>query len=634
MMTGSTERMPMPTSTVTPSESCRASAAEEALLAELRRAEPASFCAMLLDRVARTPDAEAYRHPDSAGAWHSQTWAATGTAVTEIAAGLLDLGLRPQERVAILAGTRTEWIEADFGVMCAGGATTTVYPTSSPAEVAHILADSASRFAVVEQAGQLAKVFVAGSPVEYAVLVDGAPADDDARVLTLAALRARGRQLLAATPAAVTEACAAIRPDDLATLIYTSGTTGLPKGVRVSHRSWIYQGLAIQAMGFLRPDDLGYLWLPLAHAFGKALLSCQLSVGFAFAVDGDVGRLVERLPVVRPTIIPAVPRIFEKVYAGVLATVRDGNPVTARLFGWGIGVGVRMSRLRRQGRRPGPVLAAQHRIADRLVLARVRERFGGRLRFFISGAAALSTEIAEWFDAVGLPVLEGYGLTETCATTFFNRPGRPEYGTVGLPLPGTRVALAEDGEILVQGPGVMQGYHRAPEATADALADGWLRTGDIGAVTAAGSLRITDRKKDLIKTSNGKYVAPQTIEARFKGICPLASQIVVHGEGRKYVTALIDLDPDAVRGWAARHGLGDAGYARITRSPQLTEAVGACIEQLNATLAPWETIKKFLVLDHHLAVEGGDLTPSLKVRRRVVETRYADLLDTLYPAPA
>jgi long-chain acyl-CoA synthetase len=624
----------MPTSTVTPSESCRASAAEEALLAELRRAEPASFGAMLLDRVARTPADEAYRHPDSAGAWHSQTWAATGTAVTEIAAGLLDLGLRPQERVAILAGTRTEWIEADFGVMCAGGATTTVYPTSSPAEVAHILADSASRFAVVEQAGQLAKVFVAGSPVEYAILVDGAPADDDARVLTVAALRARGRQLLAATPAAVTEACAAIRPDDLATLIYTSGTTGLPKGVRVSHRSWIYQGLAIQAMGFLRPDDLGYLWLPLAHAFGKALLSCQLSVGFAFAVDGDVGRLVERLPVVRPTIIPAVPRIFEKVYAGVLATVRDGNPVTARLFGWGIGVGVRTSRLRRQGRRPGPILAAQHRIADRLVLARVRERFGGRLRFFISGAAALSTEIAEWFDAVGLPVLEGYGLTETCATTFFNRPGRPEYGTVGLPLPGTRVALAEDGEILVQGPGVMQGYHRSPEATADALAGGWLRTGDIGAVTAAGSLRITDRKKDLIKTSNGKYVAPQTIEARFKGICPLASQIVVHGEGRKYVTALIDLDPDAVRGWAARHGLGDAGYARITRSPQLTEAVGACVEQLNATLAPWETIKKFLILDHHLAVEGGDLTPSLKVRRRVVEARYADLLDTLYPAPA
>jgi long-chain acyl-CoA synthetase len=624
----------MPTSTVTPSESCRASAAEEALLAELRRAEPASFGAMLLDRVARTPADEAYRHPDSAGAWHSQTWAATGTAVTEIAAGLLDLGLRPQERVAILAGTRTEWIEADFGVMCAGGATTTVYPTSSPAEVAHILADSASRFAVVEQAGQLAKVFVAGSPVEYAILVDGAPADDDARVLTVAALRARGRQLLAATPAAVTEACAAIRPDDLATLIYTSGTTGLPKGVRVSHRSWIYQGLAIQAMGFLRPDDLGYLWLPLAHAFGKALLSCQLSVGFAFAVDGDVGRLVERLPVVRPTIIPAVPRIFEKVYAGVLATVRDGNPVTARLFGWGIGVGVRTSRLRRQGRRPGPILAAQHRIADRLVLARVRERFGGRLRFFISGAAALSTEIAEWFDAVGLPVLEGYGLTETCATTFFNRPGRPEYGTVGLPLPGTRVALAEDGEILVQGPGVMQGYHRSPEATADALAGGWLRTGDIGAVTAAGSLRITDRKKDLIKTSNGKYVAPQTIEARFKGICPLASQIVVHGEGRKYVTALIDLDPDAVRGWAARHGLGDAGYARITRSPQLTKAVGACVEQLNATLAPWETIKKFLILDHHLAVEGGDLTPSLKVRRRVVEARYADLLDTLYPAPA
>jgi len=619
----------MPTSPKA-STSCRAPAAEEGALRELRRAEPESFGAMFLDRVARTPAVEAYRRLDGRGAWQSQTWAETGTAVTEIAAGLLDLGLRPQERVAILAGTRTEWIEADFGVMCAGGATTTVYPTSSPAEVAHILGDSASRFAVVEQAGQLGKVLAEGSPIAYAVLIDGTPPDDDPRVLTLAALRARGRELLAAKPAAVTEACAAIRPGDLATLIYTSGTTGLPKGVRVTHHSWIYQGLAIEAMGFLHPDDLGYLWLPLSHAFGKALLSCQLSVGFAFAVDGDVGRLVERLPVVRPTIIPAVPRIFEKVYAGVLATVRSGSPVTARLFGWGLGVGVRVSTLRRQGRRPGRILAAQHRIADRLVLSRVRDRFGGRLRFFISGAAALSTEIAEWFDAVGLPVLEGYGLTETCATTFFNRPGRPEYGTVGLPLPGTDVALAEDGEILVRGPGVMRAYHNAPEATAETLADGWLRTGDIGAITAAGSLRITDRKKDLIKTSNGKYVAPQTIEARFKGICPLAGQIVVHGDGRKYISALIDLDPDAVAGWAARHGLGDAGFADIARSPQLTEAVGACVEQLNATLAPWETIKKFVILDHHLAVEDGQLTPSLKVRRRAVEERYAGLLDALY----
>jgi len=619
----------MPTSP-TASTSCRAPAAEETALLELRRAEPESFGAMFLDRVARTPAVEAYRRLDGSGTWQSQTWAETGTAVTEIAAGLLDLGLRPQERVAILAGTRTEWIEADFGVMCAGGATTTVYPTGTPTEVAHILEDSASRFAVVEQAGQLGKVLAAGSPVAHAVLIDGTPPDDDPRVLTLAALRARGRKLLAAKPTAVTEACAAIRPGDLATLIYTSGTTGLPKGVRVTHHSWIYQGLAIQAMGFLHPDDLGYLWLPLAHAFGKALLSCQLSVGFAFAVDGDVGRLVERLPVVRPTIIPAVPRIFEKVYAGVLATVRGGSPVAARLFGWGIGVGVRVALLRRQGRHPGRILAAQHRIADRLVLSRIRDRFGGRLRFFISGAAALSTEIAEWFDAVGLPVLEGYGLTETCATTFFNRPGRPEYGTVGLPLPGTDVALAEDGEILVRGPGVMRGYHNAPEATAETLTDGWLRTGDIGAITAAGSLRITDRKKDLIKTSNGKYVAPQTIEARFKGICPLASQIVVHGDGRKYISALIDLDPDAVAGWAVRHGLGDTEYAEITRSPQLTEAVGACVDQLNATLAPWETIKKFLILDHHLAVEDGQLTPSLKVRRRAVEQRYAGLLDALY----
>jgi long-chain acyl-CoA synthetase len=305
--------------------------------------------------------------------------------------------------------------------------------------------------------------------------------------------------------------------------------------------------------------------------------------------------------------------------------------VTARLAAWGLGVGARMAQARRRGQRPGRLLVARHRIADRLVLARIRARFGGRLRFFISGAAALSPEIAEWFDAVGLPVLEGYGLTETCATTFFNRPGRPEYGTVGRPLPGTEVALAEDGEILVRGPGVMQAYHHLPEATAATMTDGWLHTGDIGTITEAGSLTITDRKKDLIKTSNGKYVAPQTIEARFKGICPLAGQIVVHGEGRKYVTALIDLDPDAARTWATRHGLGDAGYPEIAGSPALTETISGYVDQLNATLAPWETIKRFRILDHHLAVEAGDLTPSLKVRRRAVEARYADLLGTLYP---
>ncbi|BCY12422.1 long-chain fatty acid--CoA ligase [Actinoplanes sp. L3-i22] len=579
-------------------QTCTAPAAEEATLAALQEHEPASFGAMFLQRAAEQPDAVAYLRPGPDG-WREQTWAQTARAVTEIAAGLLALGLRPEDRVAIASGTRVEWIEADFGVMCAGGATTTVYPSSSADEVAHILTDSGSRFAIVEDPTHLSKILFPGTPVERAVLISGA----DPRAITLAELRELG------SPETVDAAVAAVRPDDLATLIYTSGTTGLPKGVRVAHRAWIYQGLAIRAMGIVRPDDLGYLWLPLSHAFGKALLSCQLSVGFAFAVDGDVGRIVRRLGEVRPTIMPAVPRIFEKVYAAVSAA----TGVQKLLLNWAVGVASE----RRSGLR--------FRIADRLVLAKVRARFGGRMRFFISGAAALSPDIARWFGAIGLPIAEGYGLTESCATTIFNRPDRPEYGTVGMPLPGTAVRIAGDGEILLRGPGLMQGYHGLDSSAV--LVDGWLHTGDIGEITPAGSLRITDRKKDLIKTSNGKYVAPQTLESRFKAICPLAGQLVVHGEKRKYITALIDLDPDEAAKFAAAHGL-DSGS--VARSDVLRAELQDCVDRLNGTLNSWETVKKFAVLDQPLSVENGELTASLKLRRRVIEERYRAVLDGLY----
>ncbi|GGN08344.1 long-chain acyl-CoA synthetase [Actinoplanes campanulatus] len=555
---------------------CAAPAVEQARLDDLRRDSPSSFGAMFLRRAARTPDEVAYRRPGSEGGWIAQTWAETASAVREIAAGLITLGLRPEDRVAIASGTSVEWIEVDFGVMCAGGATTTVYPSSSAEEVAHILTDSGSRFAFVADAAQEAKV---GPHVERVFRMDG-----------LGELRAAGREALAADPELVRRTTDAVGPDDLATLIYTSGTTGLPKGVRITHGAWVYQGLAIQAMGFLRTDDVGYLWLPLSHAFGKALLSCQLSVGFEFAVDGDVSRIVQRLAEVRPTIMPAVPRIFEKVYAGVGASV--GGGLKGRLFAWAVKAGHR------------------NVLADRLVLSKVRARFGGRMRFFISGAAALSPDIAAWFGAVGLPIAEGYGMTETCATTVFNRPDAPDYGTVGRPLPGTDVRIAEDGEVLLRGPGIMSGYHGLDSG--ETLVDGWLHTGDIGEITESGSLRITDRKKDLIKTSNGKYVAPQAIEARFKAICPVASQILIHGDGRKYITALIDLDPE------------------ITRTPEVEAEVAACVERLNAGLNPWETVKRFLILDEHLDVESGLLTPSMKLRRRKAEERYRSRLDGLY----
>ncbi|WP_430784399.1 AMP-dependent synthetase/ligase [Actinoplanes sp. G11-F43] len=552
---------------------CTAPDHEQRLLTELREDTPASFGAMFLARSARTPEAVAYRRPADDGEWPAQTWGRTAEAVREIAAGLIAHGLRPEDRVAIAATTSVTWIEADFGVMCAGGATTTVYPSSSPEEVEHILTDSGSRFAFAEDAKQRDKV---AAHVERVFLFT-----------ELDELRARGRAALAGDPELVDRATAAVRPDQLATLIYTSGTTGMPKGVRIEHRAWVYQGLAIQAMGIVRPDDVGYLWLPLSHAFGKALLACQISVGFEFAVDGDTSRIVDRLAEVRPTIMPAVPRIFEKVYAGVRAQV--GGGLKGRLFGLAVRAG------------------HGNPLAD-VLLSKVRARFGGRMRYFISGASALDPGIAAWFGRIGLPIAEGYGLTESCATTVFNRPDDPEYGTVGRPLPGTDVRIAEDGEVMLRGPGMMSGYHGRPGG----LVDGWLPTGDIGEITARGSLKITDRKKDLIKTSTGKYVAPSTIEAKFKALCPKVGQVLVHGDKRKFVSALIDLDEG------------------VERTPEVEAEIAACVEELNGRLNPWEAIRKYVILDEHMDVASGLLTPSMKLRRRVAEDRYRSQLDALY----
>ncbi|SNY68598.1 AMP-dependent synthetase/ligase [Paractinoplanes atraurantiacus] len=607
----------------------RAQPDEIATWERIQQETPASVGALLLDRVARTPDAEAYKWP-AGGRWESQTWAAVGEIATEIAAGLLALGLKPEDRVSIMSGTRVEWIHADLGIMCAGGATTTIYPTSSAEDVKHILADSHSHIAIIESGEHLPKVLSPGTLVEHVILIDGPVTAGESRAMTLDGLRARGRELLADRPDAVTQATAAVTADHLATLIYTSGTTGRPKGVRLPHSRWTYEAATAKAIALIEPDDLGYLWLPMAHSFGKVLLAAQLSIGYPTAVDGDLTKIIENLPVVRPTVMPAVPRIFEKVHAGVVAAVHREGGLKARLFDWAIGVGRRAVRARRRGETPGALLTRQYALADRIVLSKVRARFGGRMRYFISGAAPLSSDIAEFFDAIGLPILEGYGLTESAAGSTINRSHHLEYGTVGLPLPGTEISIAADGEILIKGPGVMQGYHGLPDASATMLQDGWLHTGDIGEITARGNIKITDRKKDLIKTSGGKYVAPQSLETRFAALCPLSARIVVHGDGRQYITALIDLDPDATRAWAAEHGVPGATHADIVRHPKTVAAIDGYVTQLNAELGKWETIKRFTILERNLTVENGDLTPSLKLRRRYVEHHNAHLLDKLY----
>ena len=591
----------------------------------------ASVARMFYDRVAATPDAEAYRFPTPRG-WESVSWAQAGETVRTLAAGLLALGIQHEDRVAIASGTRIEWLYADLAITCAGAATTTVYPTTGGEDVGHILRDSGSRIAFAEDDSQVAKLRAQRDHLPDLVRVvtfDG-EADGD-WVLSLDDLRALGAGHLAEHASAVDDAVAAIAPEDLATLIYTSGTTGRPKGVELPHRCWTYIGAGADALDIMSSDDLQYLWLPMSHSFGKMLQAVQLQIGFPTAVDGRIDKIVENLAEVRPTFMAGPPRIFEKVHAKIVQTVEEEGGLKGALFAWAFGVGNKVAQARFEGRRPGRAVLAQHAVADRLVMSKIRARLGGRIRYLISGSAALSPDVAAWFYAAGIPVLEGYGLTESSAGACIVRPDDPVFGGVGPPINGTEVRTAADGEIFLRGPSVMRGYHHLPEETSEVLtADGWLATGDVGELDERGRLRITDRKKDLIKTSGGKYIAPQSIEVLFKAVCPLASQIVVHGDGRNYATALITLDPEALAQWGTAKGLAATDYRWLTADPAVHDYVQGCLDEVNSRLNRWETIKDFRILDHDLSVEAGELTPSMKVKRKVVETAYRPLLDSMY----
>lgn len=591
---------------------------------------PPTVGRQFLDRVRESPQREAFRYP-AGEEWASVTWQEAGDRVALLAAGLVALGIEPEQRVGIASSTRYEWVLADLAVMCAGAATTTLYPSTIADEIGYILEDSESRVVFAEDDTQLAKLREQRDripQVRKVVTFDGA-ADGD-WVISLSDLEKLGDQLLAEQPDVVDQRVAGTAGDSLATIIYTSGTTGRPKGVRLVHSTWTYQGAAILARGTLREDDLQYLWLPLAHAFGKVLLSSQLSCGFATAIDGRVEKIIDNLAVVRPTFMAAAPRVFEKAYGRIVTMVKAEGGAKEKLFEQAFRVALQADRLRFEDRPVPAWLRVQRAVLDRLVFAKIRERFGGRLRFFVSGAAALDRDVAAWFHAAGILILEGYGLTETAAGAFVNDPDDYQLGSVGTPLPGTEAKIADDGEVLIKGPSVMAGYHNLPEETAQSLSDGWLHTGDIGEIDGRGFLRITDRKKDLFKTSGGKYVAPSAIESRFKALCPYASQFLVHGSERNFCVAMITLDPEAMAQWAEQHGMAGTPYAELATSAQVREMVGGYVDQLNATLNRWETVKKWILLDHDLSVESGELTPSMKVRRRVVEANHKDQLDALY----
>ncbi|NUP78577.1 MAG: long-chain fatty acid--CoA ligase [Nonomuraea sp.] len=581
-----------------------------------------SIPSLLRDRVTATPDAEAYRVP-SGEEWVSLSWREVGERVRGLALGLSGLGAGPGGRVSILCSTRLEWILADLAVLSTGAATTTIYPSNTAAECAFVITDSGSTIVVAEDDDQVAKLRSVQKElpdVTHVVVVDGT-ASDDGWVVTLDSVSTGEGDFDALVDA--------IGDDDLATLIYTSGTTGRPKGVELTHDNWLFAAGSVRELGLLSPGDLHFLWLPLSHSFGKLLEVVMIDIGVPTAIDGRLDRIADNLGALRPTVMAAAPRIFEKIHNTVVATVRREGGLKLRIFEWARETGIRVSRARQRDAAVPLTTRAEHALADRLVFGKLRARFGGRIRFFISGAAPLSRDVAEFFDGAGLTILEGYGLTESSAGSFFNRPESVRFGTVGPPLPGTTVRIAEDGEILIGGRGVMRGYHGLPQETADALSDGWLHTGDIGELDQDGRLTITDRKKELIKTSGGKYIAPTYLEGRIKAACPFASHVFVHGDRRNYVTALITLDMDVVRPWAEAESL-PADPEKLREHPRMREEVDKAIQQVNADQASYATVKKFAILADDFTVETGELTPSLKIRRKAVEERRGETLDGFY----
>ncbi len=580
---------------------------------------------------------ETYRKPEHLKHKRDGAWRAIGSdelraAVEEISMGLRGLGVEKGDRVAILSENRPEWAMADLATLCAGAADATVYPTLTAPQVEYILGDSESKVVFVSNAVQAAKVAEVRDRLPHLRHVVRFDDADVAGTLSLAELRAKGREALAADPGAVRRRSGEVRPDDLATLIYTSGTTGDPKGVMLTHGNLLHNVLAAEKVFPMVTHEWTALsFLPLCHSFERtAGHNFMLYRGVTIAYAESVERVPENMGEVRPHVMCSVPRLYEKMYARVNEKVAADPPLRQKIFRWAIGVGRERFAHTVARTTPGALLDAKFALADKLVFSKIKARTGGRLALFISGGAPLAREIAEFFGAAGMLVCEGYGLTETSPVITCNYPGRVKPGTVGLPLEHVEVRIAEDGEILTRGPHVMKGYFKKPEATAEAIdEDGWFHTGDIGFVDADGCLVITDRKKDIIVTSGGKNIAPQPIENRLKTNKFLA-EVVMIGNKRNFAAALLVPNFEALEAWAKERGVAAAGREDLVRRPEVVAHYQKLVDEMTGDLAQFEKIKKIALLTKEFTQESGELTPTLKVKRRVVEERYKGLIDAMY----
>ena len=581
----------------------------------------ASICTMLADRLARDPHGVlAERQTGLGGTWQPVTVSAFVTEVRALAKGLVASGVEPGDRVAIMSRTRYEWTLVDFAVWAAGAVGVPVYETSSAEQVRWIASDAGVRLAVVETPAHAA--VVAGVRDDLPGLTEVLVLDEDA----LGTLATRGAGV---ADAEIDRRSALARGSDLATVIYTSGTTGRPKGVELTHGNFVAlcrNGAVGLAEVVSRPTSRTLLFMPLAHVFARFIQVLCVESGAVMGHAPDTRNLLPDLASFRPSYLLAVPRVFEKVYNS--AEQKAGSGAALRIFRWAAKVAIAYSRALETPDGPGAALRAQHRLADRLVHRKLRAVLGGRTEFAVSGGAPLGERLGHFYRGIGVQVLEGYGLTETTAPTAVNRPGLTKIGTVGPPMPGTSLRVDDDGQIWVAGPHVFRGYRHMPEETAEAVVDGWFRTGDIGTLDEDGYLRITGRSKEIIVTAGGKNVAPAVLEDRLRGH-PLVSQVVVVGDQRPFIGALVTLDTEMLPGWLAMHGLPAMDVAAAAAHPQVREALDRAVDRANEAVSRAESIRKIDVLTTDFTEANGYLTPSLKVKRAAVLRDFAARVDAL-----
>jgi len=554
--------------------------------------------------------------------WQEVPWSEAAERVELLANGLLARGLRKGDAFAILARNTLDWALLDFALAHVGAVGAAIYANSSPRDVQYVLEHSEAVGIVCEDDAQRAKV--ESSRERLPALRDVMTFSD------LPGLEEEGRAYREAHPGALDEAVAAIDEEDLFTFIYTSGTTGPPKGCMIRHRN--YYAMVTSGDDLPQrphPGDVMLLYLPLAHNFGRLMHLAGPYQGYTIAFLADPLEVARAIPEVRPSILPSVPRVYEKVHTAVTASFAEATGVKRRLIDWALDVGRRESALRREHRPVPRALALQRLLADRLVFSKVKERLGGRLRLPISGGAPLAPEIAELFDALGVSIIEGYGLTECTTAATTNRSDNYRFGTVGQALPGFELRLADDGELLIRSETVFAGYFKEPEATAEVLdGDGWLRTGDIATIDDDGFVTITDRKKDIIVTAGGKNIAPQNLENDLK-TSRFVSQALVVGDRRPYPAALITLDPVEIGKWASEQGL-DGDLSSLSRDPRVVELMSSVVEDVNRDRSRYEQLKRFAILERDFEMERGEVTPTLKLRRGVVLDHFAEAVEGLY----